>query len=173
MAEANLPELQDALIRRFRLRSELPPLDLIPAVLPVVQVDPVSISLEIQGETVFGFADVFGGTAVNAHAIGVVWATTGALPGGVYEVIVHFSAQSGIAQQLWSVEHRNAFDTITLQAWESVIPAAGTEREFHLRYRLQEAGAGAGESLRVRNTGVAFAVGNWSVATIFAVRVAD
>ena len=92
MAATDLPDLQDALVRRFRTRELLPPLDLIPAVLPVVQVDPISVQLSGAGESpAYRRGEHAAGQQVGIVAANATLLTTGPQQAGVYDAFVNFT----------------------------------------------------------------------------------
>ena len=87
MAIADLPDLQAAIARRFRILQQFGPMDVLPVIVPVVQVDPVSVSVSTgPGAAVFSPADFVSGSNLAPIVAGTVVRTTGPLPAGAYDV---------------------------------------------------------------------------------------
>ena len=92
MALTDLPALNDELSRAFRIRTQLPPLDLVPSIVPVVQVNPVQVSLEsgpttppyLRSQTIYLQTN-------DVQAANFVRATVGAIQAGVYDCHAHFT----------------------------------------------------------------------------------
>lgn len=102
MAATDLPELNNELARAFRLRDQLPPLDLVPSLLPVVLVNPVQVSLDAgPNDPAFRREDHVSSRVTGPQAAGFVYLNTGPLPGGLYDVTTHLS---GDFQQIQSTD---------------------------------------------------------------------
>jgi len=154
-ARVNDPELQVEMTRTLGIIGEVPPLQIIPAVLPVINLgDVVARVVEVR-QPAYRSSDVFSAGLQTAAPINTIHADTGQLAAGTFDIKLYIdTASSGLAIQ-FEVQHRNAADTADLAVWAVVAKTLdggtfnqdlGYEFELNERLRilnLRAIGAGA------------------------------
>lgn len=92
MAIADLPDLQDAIARRFRILEQFGPMDVLPAILPVIQVDPLSVAVSTgPSDAPFRRGDQIFNSTTGVQVANFVRITSGPLAAGLYDVGAHWT----------------------------------------------------------------------------------
>lgn len=172
MAEPNLdlaqvsdPELQANLVRVLKVRGPLGELNVIDAVLPVVLMGQVADLPVTVSTPAYGPGDIFSAGILVTAAANTVHADTGALPEGVYDVLLWISRGTGNSiNNNYNIEHRNAANAANVAIMHSIIQAGMGYDAFRLSFAYTLA---QDERLRILNRN-AHAAGNESYATILA-----
>lgn len=138
--QLDFPLLNADLIRQLRLTGQIGVMDFDPVVRPVFIIGDRGISIEVE-QPVYEPAGIIDGSVNNAVA-GSVLLDTGQLAGGIFDFKIYMSASLTTgAPNLVQVQHRNAANTATLDAWEAAITHNSTmiwDYEFALLIALNE-----------------------------------
>lgn len=157
------PQILADFIRAIPIRGKLGELNVLDVLLPTFQIGtltPVQVTLQ---QPSFGSAFLFSAGHQVAVAANFVHADTLGLPAGTYEVMFGISTGGESGNIPWTVEHRNAANTVTLASLPLVTEAEGNVHgPFALAYDF-----GATERLRIVN-GTLFGGGSRSAAWIYA-----
>lgn len=174
MAKTFDPALVADLIRVLRLRGPLDDeLEVPPAIMPVVVMGSVRPLEQVVSTPVHDSTTVFTndlGTGFINAPNGHIFADTGALVNGSYDVIVRFAAEGTTpANSSVRLEHRNAANTANIHTWAMPVTTPDSLDQYDLRFAY---GIGEGERLRLGNFVNALGAGNVSVGSIMAKLIA-
>jgi len=162
-------DLKIQMIRDLEVVGEVPDLEIVPAILPVIVMGTVLQQTVRVVEPAYRSTDVFSQGVLVAPANGTTIAGTGALPAGIYDVMIEISASllSG-AGAIATIEHRDAADATTLAEWSHLLShdaapvTAFIIPRYSFGYELAQ-----DERLRIQATGFSAATTR-IVGTIFA-----
>jgi len=128
--QLDFPQLTADLIDQLKLLGTVGLLDFSPQVIPTFLIGSREGALTVTNEPVaFQSGEIFEDTTTSPGA-GAVFADTGALPAGTYDVIcgVSYAAHPGGADFI-TFEHRNAANAATLAAWPLARGSADTQSQ--------------------------------------------
>ena len=119
--DPNKPQVTDPatvadLARILSIRGALGVLDVADIIIPTISVGALA-PLEVAIRTpAYRSVDVFSAGLQTAPGAGTIMADTGALPAGVYDVLISWNGREDNIATNWSLQHRNAANAANLMA---------------------------------------------------------
>ena len=111
-------DLKVQMIRELEIVGQVPDLEVIPAILPVIVMGNVTPQTVTIDQPAYRSTDVFSNGVLIAPAAGDVLADTGQLAVGTYDVQAHIQCTDDVeTDQRYSIQHRNAANAANLAVW--------------------------------------------------------
>lgn len=153
-------EIVAGLARLLRTRGPLGALNVVPAVLPTVQIGALQDVVVTARSPLFRFSDSFGAAIFTNAAANTVHADTTALPAGDYDLLFQIHCEAANIQ--FNIQHRDAANALTAMSWLLILGPTVDFLTVPFAYTL-----GTDERLRILNI-AATGAGNRSTAKIWA-----
>lgn len=172
IAHSRETDLKVQMIRDLEVVGQVPDLEIIPAILPVIVMGNVLQQTVRVEQPVFRSTDVFSNGLQTAPAAGEVLADTGPLATGVYDLQVYsLMAATGFNNIRIEFQHRNAANAANLASWDYGCRGHSVANETTPVWVIQTLAYELAENERLRLiVPVAFAAGDPAIGTIFARR---